>query len=86
MRLVVAPLLLLTLGQPASACHRFSRWAYPWPQRCNVSEVLPKASANKVPEPQIPLPDLTPIDEGQEADETTRARLLLRARLQRDQN
>jgi hypothetical protein len=39
-----------------------------------------------VPQPEIPLPDLTPIGKGQEADEATRARLLLRATLEKDKN
>ena len=86
MRLVAAPLLLLTLVEPASACHRFSRWYYPWPQRCNVDLVLPPASSAKAPQPEIPLPDLTPIGKGQDADEATRARLLLRATLEKDKN
>jgi hypothetical protein len=84
MRLVVTPLLLLTLVEPASACHRFSRWHYPWPQQCNV--VLPPASAGKVPEPEIPLPALTPNGKDEGADEATRARLLLRATLEKHKN
>jgi hypothetical protein len=86
MRLVVAPLLLLTLVEPASACHRFSRWRYPWPQRCNVVVVLPPSAPETVPQPEIPLPDLTPIGKGEEADEATRARLLLRAALEKGKN
>jgi hypothetical protein len=40
----------------------------------------------KVPNPEILLPDLTPISGGEEADETTRARLLLRAVLEKSKN
>ena len=32
-RAVLAFVLALTTS-PASACHRFSHWAYPWAQRC----------------------------------------------------
>jgi hypothetical protein len=31
----VAALVLLS-AQPAHACHRFQRWAYPYPQRCGL--------------------------------------------------
>jgi hypothetical protein len=86
MRLVLASLLLLMLVEPASSCHRFSRWHYPWPQRCNVQHGLPLASVGKAPYPKIQLPDLTPISGGEEADETTRARLLLRATLEKNKN
>jgi hypothetical protein len=86
MRRVPAPLLALTPVEPASACHRFSRWYYPWPQRCNVDVVLPPASSAKAPQPEIPLPNLTPIGKGQDADEATRARLLLRATIEKDKN
>jgi hypothetical protein len=86
MRLVVASLLLLTLVEPAPACHRFSRWNYPWPQRCSVRPVSPAAAVDKLPRPEFPLPDLTPIGKGGEADEDMRARLLLRAALEKDKN
>jgi hypothetical protein len=48
--------------------------------------VLRPDSSVKVPQPEIPLPDLTPIGKGQDADEATRARLLLRAALEKDKN
>jgi hypothetical protein len=86
MRLVVASLLLLTLVEPAPACHRFSRWNYPWPQRCSVRPVSLPAAAGKLPQPKIPLPDLTPIGKGEDADEDVRARLLLRAALEKGKN
>ena len=53
---------------------------------CNVDLVLPPASSAKAPQPEIPLPDLTPIGKGQDADEATRARLLLRATIEKDKN
>ena len=86
MRLVVAFLLLLTLVQPGSACHRYSRWYYPWPQPCKANRVLPSATVGKFRQPGIPLPDLTPIGAGEDADEATRARLLLRATLEKGKN
>lgn len=33
-----ALVLALVSAQPAHACHRFHRWAYPYPQRCGLSE------------------------------------------------
>lgn len=36
--------LAMTVSQPALACHRFSVWKYPWPQRCSV--VHPQVAAN----------------------------------------
>ena len=86
MRLVVAFLWLLTLVQPGSACHRYSRWHYPRPQPCNVNGVLPPVAVGKLPRPGMPLPDLTPIGAGEDADEATRARLLLRAALEKGKN
>ena len=32
-------LLGVTYAVPAAACHRFSRWYYPTPQRCSVERV-----------------------------------------------
>ncbi len=26
--------MLLALTTPGEACHRYSHWAYPWPQKC----------------------------------------------------
>lgn len=36
MKAVVIAAGLLLIASPASACHRFARWSYPWPQRCGV--------------------------------------------------
>jgi hypothetical protein len=83
MRLVVASLVLLTLVEPAPACHRLSRWNYPWPQRCSVKPVSPPATVAK--EPEFPRPDLTPTGGG-DADEDMRARLLLPATLEKGKN
>ena len=29
--------LALVCAPPAHACHRFQRWAYPYPQRCGLA-------------------------------------------------
>ena len=34
--------MILLLATPAEACHKFSRWHYPWPQRCEVFHVKQK--------------------------------------------
>jgi hypothetical protein len=77
-RLVIAA-LLIAAADPALACHRFSVWHFPWPQRCSVvaepRPAQPKASTSD----DMPLPDLSPIT-GEEPDEQTRARLIMRAR------
>lgn len=36
MRLAIT-LAALIAAQPAAACHRFSRWYYPYPQRCSTT-------------------------------------------------
>jgi hypothetical protein len=55
----------LTYAVPATACHRFSRWYYPTPQRCSTSSVVhvqisrvvrPHVADSGVP---IPLPDMS---------------------------
>lgn len=75
---------------PAAACHRFSRWHYPWPQPCGLSTHAPRYVVS-APEPvfppirpdfmdddEIPLPALSAADvRGCEADDLTRGRLLL---------
>jgi hypothetical protein len=45
--------------------------------------VLPPGAVDKLLRPEIPLPDLTPIGKGEDADEGVRARLLLRAALEK---
>jgi hypothetical protein len=36
---LVLPAAALLLAAPAHACHRFSVWKYPYPQRCAVAQV-----------------------------------------------
>jgi hypothetical protein len=90
--------LALLAAQPvdAAACHRYSRWLYPFPQRCGVVVKSVKYSAlvappqrqpnpnyepfRQPPERDMLLPGLASADlDGGEADEASRARLLLRA-------
>jgi hypothetical protein len=74
---VAAALVAVLAARPASACHKFSVWHFPWPQRCSA----PKAVEAKTttPDGTIPLPDLTPIT-GETPDDETRARLIMRAK------
>jgi hypothetical protein len=90
-RLTLAVLLLAT---PAQACHRFSVWKYPYPQRCAVvadktwyvefqlpetTDTLPR---NDPSAPDIPLPSLEgmefPPDATGEAGERLKGIGLLR--------
>jgi hypothetical protein len=70
---LIAALVTLISAGPADACHRFSIWHFPWPQRCSA----PKPVEAKAPAPDgaIPLPDLTPIT-GETPNDETRARLM----------
>ena len=84
--IVIAPvLILLMLTSPASACHRFSFWAFNYPQpRCPLAGQKIGASALPTPSaPDIPLPDLSQITWGDVGDERLRAVALLRDRLSR---
>lgn len=65
---MLAVIILLAFMSYASACHRFSVWKYPFPQRCSVrpvSYIAPPAPdkdrswfVDIAPEPDIPLPSL----------------------------
>jgi len=93
--ILLALAILASTPVDAAACHRFSVWRYPWPQACHLAsrfipEKLPnfgtgreKAAIQLPPEPDIPLPSLARADlDGGEADEPTRAHVLLRAALE----
>jgi hypothetical protein len=83
MRAVLIGAFLLSLGATnAEACHRFSRWYYPYPQRCDTrplrrdlvyrvtsdpSSVLPPAKEEEE-EPEIPLPDMAAVWTGDNKD------------------
>ena len=57
--LVLALALFAAAPPPAYACHRFSRWYYPWPQRCSSSTAetprLIRVSTREI-EPATPIP------------------------------
>ena len=87
--------LALVLAATPAEAHCYSRWYYPWPQRCQSSPSRPAidrhgakgrdAYAEAPPriDPDIPLPSLAQADlDGGEADEPTRALILLRAALE----
>jgi hypothetical protein len=80
------------LATPAEACHRFSVWKYPWPQRCGLApttiarhaarRAAPKLIFPPSQEVAIPLPTLEAIDWGAVADDDARGRLELKAILE----
>ena len=79
-------LLMLAAVAPASACRHYSIWGFPWAQRCSVStpvRAVPVTPTPPVRDTDMPLPDLTPVVWGDDRDEDTRGRLLLRAALAR---
>jgi hypothetical protein len=47
---------LVLLATPADACHRFSVWRYPYPQRCGLRVVQLEAPPAPAPEPKPPEP------------------------------
>jgi len=53
--LVLALVLFAAVPPSAYACHRFSRWYYPWPQRCSVERAPIRVSTREV-EPAAPRP------------------------------
>lgn len=64
MRKTIA-LALILVAQPASAeaCHRFSRWYYPYPQRCSVARQQVKLAAftpDVLPPPRMVDPSPEP--------------------------
>jgi hypothetical protein len=94
----LAGLTALILVSPASAaCHRFSVWHYPTPQRCHGmyrADVSPSRGNSGtrtggtaqvvLPPTYLPLPALDDIDWGKPAqlNEATLGRLMLRAKME----
>jgi hypothetical protein len=93
----VAVILVAATASPseAASCHHFSVWRYPTPQRCGQKQVYvwhkfvspgrgPSGPDRTIPpERGMPLPSLAQADlSSGEADEATRARLLLRAAME----
>jgi hypothetical protein len=69
MKFVIAAALIVS-AQPATACHRFAVWKYPFPQRCAVTRTTYHAPAPAktyyveiTTPPQIPLPKVDAITE-----------------------
>jgi hypothetical protein len=84
MKAVVIAAGLLLIASPASACHRFSRWSYPWPQRCSAAPAqrppLVRVAAREIeppkpaPGPAEPIPSLpAPSNEDLAAEERAQA-------------
>ena len=53
-KIIVAAMLV---AQPALACHRFSKWYYPFPQRCYVTT---KVAYTRDEEPAKVIPEVFP--------------------------
>ena len=67
MKALLAILLFFPPAEPAAACRRFSIWHYNFPQPCPIGR--PEAQAAAAPAaPDIPLPDLTEINWGENGD------------------
>jgi len=64
-RPLVVVLALFAAPPPAYGCHRFSRWYYPWPQRCSFSTAetprLIRVSMREI-EPAPPAREIAPTD------------------------
>jgi hypothetical protein len=94
MRLAFLVLAVLAASPADAKCHLFSVWHYPKPQRCDVARQMvrfvPSRQSPPIPAnprqdeaPEIALPSLARADlDGGEADEPTRAKVLLRAALE----
>jgi hypothetical protein len=56
-------LVLLLSAQPAfAACHRYSKWLYPWPQSCRATPThMQRARLEQAPPPPAAIPDIDPI-------------------------
>jgi hypothetical protein len=70
MRIILVAVFLASMGSAAEAsCHKYSRWYYPFPQRCKIvtaSYEVPLRSPPLPPVPDppdydIPLPDLAAV-------------------------
>jgi len=72
-RIVILSQLLIVSD---AAAHCYKIWKYPWAQRCHVTALVIRLPPAREELP-FPLPDLTGAW-GEEADEYTKARLLLR--------
>lgn len=78
MKAPLAILLFFALTQPASACKHFSIWHYNFPQPCPIGSSETKAVLAPAT-PEIPLPDLSNINWGEEGDDRVAAAARLHA-------
>ena len=85
--IMLAFLIYALFVSPVYACHRFSVWKYPYPQRCSVTERLAQAPLLPIPLPPIkdmPLPSIDyadPPDADGELGERLKALGLMREKL-----
>ena len=73
--LIVTAAAMLMVS-PAQACHRFSVWKYPFPQRCTVAQVqLDRSWFVEITDPVLPVSERTPEQEAdqREHDNAVRA-------------
>ena len=54
MKIKIAMACLVLGAQPAWACHRFSKWYYPYPQRCSVTTKINYEPGKIIPEVMPP--------------------------------
>jgi hypothetical protein len=67
MKALLVMLIFFAQAEPAAACRRFSIWHYNFPQPCPIARG--EAQAAPAPAaPDIPLPDLTEINWGENGD------------------
>jgi hypothetical protein len=53
---LVVTFFLLSCAPVQAGCHKYSRWYYPYPQRCYIAEVYkPKLEVKFVPEEPVSL-------------------------------
>jgi hypothetical protein len=85
---IVLTAIVFLLANDLAEAHCYSVWHFPRPQRCGAVTAArhrPSRPVTTAPQdkPAIPLPFLARADlDGGEADEPTRARLLLRVALE----
>ena len=65
LNLLILPILLLST--PASACHHYSRWYYPYPQ--------PPCEAHTPPKWYVEITKIPPIDERTQAIEKLKSQM-----------
>jgi hypothetical protein len=85
MRTKIAIAIILMGAQPALACHRFSRWYYPYPQRCSVRSPIvniKQSIINTIVPVNIKKDDDMPIPFLDTWDVTERDAAIVKLRLQ----